>query len=84
MQKHGFAAKDAKGNKLVLHHHKQNPAGPIVEIPAKNHSIGNPRQHPFGNTQGSGLSAGQRQQFNQWRTDYWKNRATQELINRGL
>jgi len=84
MQKHGFAAKDSKGNKLVLHHHQQNPAGPIIEMTAKNHCIGNPRQHPYGNKKRMGLTKQQRNDFNQWRTDYWKGRATQELNNRGL
>lgn len=82
MQQYGFAAKDIKGNSLVLHHHQQNPTGPIVEMPAANHSIGNPRQHPFGNTKGAGLTAEERTQFNQWRTDYWKWRATEELGGR--
>ena len=49
MVDYGFAAKDVYGNKLVLHHHQQNPRGPIIEMPSQNHSIGNPRQHPFGN-----------------------------------
>jgi hypothetical protein len=68
----------------VLHHHKQNPAGPIVEIPASKHSIGNPRQHPFGNTKGAGLSADQRAAFGSWRVNYWKARAGEELGRRGL
>ena len=83
MQKYGFSAKDAKGNKLILHHHQQNPNGPIIEIPTKNHSIGNSRQHPFGNQKGKGLTAQQRQEFNQWRKMYWQNRATHELTRRG-
>lgn len=80
----GFASKDAQGRALVLHHHRQNPAGPIVEMPAVNHSIGNPRQHPFGNAAGSGLTAAQRAEFNAWRVDYWKARAQGELSRRGL
>ena len=84
MQEYGFAAKDAKGNSLVLHHHLQDPAGPIIEIPAANHSIRNARQHPFGNEKGLGLTAEERAQFNQWRSDYWKSRAVEELKNRGL
>lgn len=84
MQRYGFSAKDAKGNKLELHHHRQNPEGPIIEIPAKNHSISNRRQHPYGNQSGSGLTQQQREQFDRWREAYWKYRATQELENRGL
>ena len=83
MQKYGFAAKDAKGNSLVLHHHQQNPAGPIIEMPAKNHSIGNLRQHPFGNAKGKGLTAEERESFNVWREKYWKWRASEELKTRG-
>jgi hypothetical protein len=84
MQKYGFAAKDGAGSSLIMHHHQQNPSGPIVEMPAGNHSIGKATQHPFGNTKGSGLSTQQRAEFDQWRVDYWKWRATQELQNRGL
>ena len=71
----GFAARDARGRTMVLHHHRQNPAGPIIEIPGSKHSIGNANQHPFDNTKGMGLSADQRVEFNAWRVDYWKARA---------
>jgi hypothetical protein len=84
MQKYGFAARDSNGNSLVLHHHQQNPMGPIIEMPASNHNIGNAAQHPFGNTKGMGLTPQERLAFDQWRVDYWKWRATQELQNRGL
>lgn len=84
MQKYGFAAKDGTGSSLVMHHHRQNPAGPIIEMPAGNHSIGNAAQHPFGNTKGSGLTPQQRAEFDQWRVEYWRWRATQELQSRGL
>jgi len=84
MQKHGFAAKTKNGDKIVLHHHQQNPAGPIIEVPASNHSIGNARQHPFGNQKGSGLTPEQRSAFDQTRVNYWKQRAAEELQRRGL
>jgi hypothetical protein len=84
MQKYGFAAKDGAGSSLVLHHHRQNPAGPIIEMPAGNHSIASAAQHPFGNAKGSGLTVQQRAEFDQWRVEYWKWRATQELQSRGL
>lgn len=42
---------------------------PIVEMPAANHSIGDPRQHPFGNAAGSGLTLAQRAEFNAWRVE---------------
>ncbi|MBP6836312.1 MAG: hypothetical protein KBG28_19160 [Kofleriaceae bacterium] len=79
----GFAAQDSKGRPLVLHHHEQNPAGPVIEMPRQNHSIGNPRQHPFGNAPGSGLTPAQRADFNAWRVEYWKARAMAELAKRG-
>jgi len=82
MQKKGFAAKDKNGNSLQLHHHKQNPEGPIIEIPAKNHKISNPKQHPNGNKKGGGLTPQQRDDFNGWRERYWKERATEELNKR--
>jgi hypothetical protein len=82
MSQNGFAPRTINGDKIVLHHHQQNPAGFIVEMPAPNHSIGNVRQHPFGNTAGAGLTAEQRAAFNQWRTDYWKSRAQEELTRR--
>jgi RHS repeat-associated protein len=78
----GFAARTVNGDKIVLHHHQQNPAGFIVEVPAPNHSIGNVRQHPFGNTAGAGLSAEQRAAFDTWRGDYWRMRAQEELSRR--
>jgi len=84
MEQRGFAATDAQGNRLILHHLEQNPAGPLVEMPAGRHSIGNPRQHPLGNAPGVGLSAEQRAAFNQWRVDYWKARAAEELARRGV
>ncbi|MCW1916907.1 hypothetical protein OJ996_25185, partial [Luteolibacter sp. GHJ8] len=83
MQKHGFAAKTKNGDPIVLHHHQQNPAGPIIEMPAPNHSIGNTKQHPFGNQKGMGLTPEQRDAFNKTRVEYWKQRATDELNRRG-
>jgi RHS repeat-associated protein len=83
MSELGFAPKDAQGRRLILHHHEQNPNGPIIEIPAKNHSIGNRNQHPFGNTKGKGLTSEERKVFDQWRIEYWKARAREELERRG-
>jgi len=82
MARKGFAPRTINGDKIVLHHHQQNPAGFIVEMPAPNHNIWNPRQHPFGNTPGAGLSAEQRAAFDVWRVDYWKTRAATELQRR--
>jgi RHS repeat-associated protein len=80
----GFASKDAKGRPMVLHHHEQNPAGPIIEMPAPNHSTGNPAQHPFATRKGAGLTEAERTEFNAWRVDYWKARAQGELNRREL
>ncbi len=82
--KKGFASKDHRGRKLALHHLDQNPAGPLVEMPAVNHSVHNRIQHPLGNTPGSGLTAAQRAEFNVWREQYWRARAQGELTRRGL
>jgi hypothetical protein len=84
MAKKGFAAKDINGEQLVLHHLGQNPAGPLAEMPALRHSIGNRVQHPFGNAPGVGLTADQRAGFDLWRESYWKARALEELARRGL
>lgn len=84
MAKKGFAAKDINGNPLQLHHLNQNPAGPLVEIPYTRHKIGNPIQHPLGNAPGVGLTAEQRAVFDAFRESYWKARAIEELLKRGL
>jgi len=82
MSKHGFAPDTVYGDPIVLHHLNQNPSGPLVEMPRANHSIGNPRQHPFGSTPGVGLTAEERAAFDAWRVEYWKWRAQQELTRR--
>jgi hypothetical protein len=84
MQRRGFAARDINGRRLELHHLNQNSVGPLVEIPAPAHNIGNRVQHPFGNQPGAGLTAAQRAVFNEWRVHYWRARATEELLRRGL
>ena len=83
MADEGFAPKDIDGRPLVLHHHRQNPAGFVVEMPAGKHSIGNPRQHPYGNAPGVGLTPAERAAFDDWRVSYWKARARGELARRG-
>ena len=80
----GLAGADANGETIILHHFGQNPNGPVVEIPSSRHSVWNSNQHPFGNISGAGLTAEQRAAFNPWRNNYWRARATQELIRRGL
>jgi RHS repeat-associated protein len=83
MAKHGFAAKDINGESIVLHHHRQQAMGPIIEMPGNKHKIGNRAQHPHGNARGLGLTAEEREAFNSWRNEYWKNRAKTELRKRG-
>ncbi|MBF5006790.1 RHS domain-containing protein [Diaphorobacter sp. NR2-3-3-1] len=50
---YGLSPKNKKGEMIVLHHEKQNDAGPIIEMPRSAHKNGNkklhhhlPRQHP--------------------------------------
>lgn len=78
----GFAGRTIDGETIQLHHHRQNPDGPIIELPESMHNIGNRNQHPFGNEAGSGLTAEQRQNFNNWRVEYWKARAEAEIFRR--
>ncbi len=79
MQQSGFAATTVNGDRIVLHHLGQNPAGPLVEMPRPLHSIGNSVQHSFGNTAGAGLTEAQRAAHDAWRVQYWQWRATQEM-----
>jgi len=82
MAQKGFAPRTIEGDKIVLHHHQQNPAGFIVEMPAKNHNMWNRNQHPFGNAPGVGLSGEQRTAFEALRVDYRKKRAQIEIQRR--
>ncbi len=84
----GRAPKDALGNPLREHHHlqkyhRENGAF-IVEMPAKNHKVNNPLQHPKGNKKGQGLTLEQRADYDKLRSAFHKERARQELIKRGL
>jgi len=83
MAKRGFAPLDVNEEKIVLHHHRQAPAGPLIEIHEPRHRLGNLAQHPFGTQRSMGLTAEQRAAFNEWRVDYWKARAREELRRRG-
>ncbi|WP_252250333.1 HNH/ENDO VII family nuclease [Clostridium sp. ZBS13] len=81
--KEGLSPKDINGDTIILHHHEQNVAGPIIEIPRPNHKMGNIKQHPLGNSGGVGSGA-EREAFNAWRVQYWKARYAEELIRRGV
>jgi len=84
MLKTGNAGKTKSGQTIYLHHHQQNPNGPIVEIPQEFHSNpGNKNQHPLGNTKGVGIQ-GARPEFDAWKRRYWKARAAEELARKGL
>ena len=70
---------------IILHHQKQNPEGPIIELPKSKHDLGNKKMHPFGNQKGKGVGNGSvRRDFGNWRREYWKYRARKELRRRGL
>ena len=70
---------------IILHHQKQNPKGPIIELPKSKHDLGNKKMHPFGNQKGKGVGNGSvRSDFGNWRREYWKYRARKELRRRGL
>ncbi len=60
----GTAAASRSGDKLILHHLNQNPAGPLVEIPRPFHSTGNTIQHPLGTAPGVGLTKAERAAHN--------------------
>jgi RHS repeat-associated protein len=81
----GLSPKDAKGNTIVLHHYKQNPAGPLVAMPQQHHDKPhtNPGQHPFGKTKGGGLTTSERTSFNDWKKEFHAHLAEDELNSRG-
>jgi len=80
----GFSGRNTKNVLLQLHHLKQNPAGPLVEIPETRHNVHNRIQHPSGNEKGSGLTAQQRDDFSKFRDRYWKARALEALERKGI
>lgn len=64
---------------------KQNPEGPIIELPKSKHDLGNKKMHPFGNQKGKDVKNGSvRSDFGNWRREYWKYRARKELRRRDL
>ncbi len=54
----------------------------MIEMPEKNHNIGNPHQHPNGNQNGQGIGYSACTDFNKWREDYWRAKAQEELDRR--
>jgi RHS repeat-associated protein len=86
MKEHGVAGTTKGGRvsgteKIVLHHQKQNPSGPIIELPKSKHDLGNKKMHPHGNKKGAGVGKS-RADFDNWRKEYWQHRADNELKSR--
>lgn len=78
----GSSPKDVHGNVIELHHHQQNPKGPIHGIPRQHHNIGNRGQHPNGNKKGGGLTPQERTDFKKWKQEFWRHQARNEMDSR--
>ncbi|RYE18764.1 MAG: RHS family protein, partial [Sphingobacteriaceae bacterium] len=79
----GLSPKNVKGETIILHHQKQSDLGPIIELPRSAHNLGNRKLHPyFPNPHPT--NPVDRVRFDQWRKEYWKNRAEVELNKRGI
>jgi len=81
MFKSGTAGTAPCGEPIVLHHHKQQPGGPIIEMKKSTHTTSNKNQHPLGTSGGVG-SGKTRKGFNSWRKGYWRSRAAYEILRR--
>lgn len=81
---YGLSPKDVNGETIVLHHHRQQVGGPIIEMPSSRHKIGNKAQHPNGSSKGGGIGDAAREQFDDWRAEYWRHRAELEMRKRGM
>ncbi len=75
----GLSPVDKQGEKIVLHHHRQQTEGPIIAMPEKHHGskINGAGQHPKGNKKGSGIS--NRKEFNFWKREFWVSQAQKAL-----
>ena len=76
----GKSPVDRKGNTIVLHHYRQQDMGPIIGMPARQHQSNSKNLHPLGNK--GGIS--NREQFNNWKREFWHNQAAEELKRRGI
>ncbi|MCL5247594.1 hypothetical protein M4I21_17370 [Cellulophaga sp. 20_2_10] len=74
---------NAKGETIILHHQKQMNSGPIIEMPRSAHDLGNKKQHPFF-PKPHPTDKVDRVKFDEWRKEYWKNRAEIELNKKGV
>ena len=81
---YGLSPKDVNGETIVLHHHRQQVGGPIIEMPSSKHKIGNKAQHPNGSVKGGGIGDEARASFDDWRAEYWRHRAELEMQKRGM
>ncbi|WP_286842954.1 RHS repeat-associated core domain-containing protein, partial [Pseudomonas sp. PGPPP1] len=77
---YGISPKDKHGNKIVLHHYKQQPEGPIIGMPEKHHRQKHKELHPHGNQKGKGIS--NRDEFNMWKREFWAAQANKEIAHR--
>lgn len=68
----GLAPIGSDGNPVNLHHMLQTNDGPIAEVTQNFHQQNSKVIHINPNTIPSGID---RNQFNQWKSDYWQNRA---------
>jgi RHS repeat-associated protein len=84
MKKMGRAPNSISGKKISLHHLNQDANGPLVEMPKNYNNIWNSRQHPYVNEANRGLTTQQRADFNNYRIEYWKARAEEELKKREI
>jgi hypothetical protein len=71
LMKRGNAPIGHDGQKIVLHHVKQTPNGPIIEMPEGLHRKNNKKLHK--NT-GQSKSKIDREKFDRFRIRYWKQR----------
>ncbi|PIT29888.1 hypothetical protein BGI40_05660 [Snodgrassella communis] len=68
----GLAPIGIDGNSINLHHMTQRQDGAIAEVTQSFHQQNSDKIHINPNTIPSGIN---RNQFNKWRSNYWKNRA---------
>ncbi|MCT4708742.1 hemagglutinin repeat-containing protein, partial [Enterobacteriaceae bacterium H11S18] len=68
----GLAPLDSNGQSINLHHMLQKQDGPIAEVTQSFHTDNRSVIHINDNSIPSGID---RNEFNKWRSDYWKQRA---------
>ncbi|QXH48218.1 RHS domain-containing protein [Pseudomonas xanthosomatis] len=75
----GKSPVDQKGERIDLHHHRQQSEGPITGMPQKHHGSKehNAGQHPKGKQKGAGIN--NRQEFNLWKKEFWVSQAQKAL-----